>query len=373
MDTKTLGIEESYTFGQKIQNSLVQAGIDLIENGLVPDFLTRVAIRRLLKKRIQESNSLINVSGNCENYLKNYKLTLSNSPLAIMTNEANSQHYEVPTAYYDYALGENKKYSSCFWPTEIHFPDDLNLAEKMALEESIKRAEIVDGMKILELGCGWGSLSLYLAKKFPNSTITAVSNSKTQKMYIENRARENNLNNIKVLTKNLGLESSYAELGEDFDRIMSVEMMEHLRNYELFFQLISKVLKPRGKFFIHIFVHKDTPYFFETKGSDNWMGKYFFSGGQMPSLQLFQALDIPFSINSTWTWNGMHYQKTLEAWLKLHDKNKSQIISVFKETYKDEAKTWFYRWRMFYLACSELFGYNRGEEWKVAHYLLEKK
>ncbi len=229
-------------------------------------------------------------------------------------------------------------------------------------------------MSVLELGCGWGSLSLELARRFPHSQIVSVSNSRTQKAYIDSVALKEGLKNLTVETRNLALEENYDFGGRQFDRVMSIEMMEHLRNYDLFFKRLSPNIVDGGKFFIHIFTHKNTPYFFETEGEDNWMGRYFFSGGQMPARDLFDKFQGDFTITHKWDWNGVHYSRTLEEWLIKADQNKEAILKTFESTYgQAEAKLWFQRWRMFYMACSELFKYNEGKEWAVTHYLLEKR
>lgn len=333
-----------------------------MEKGFVPDPLIRFGIRNLLKQRIKDMQSQdINTHANL----------LRESPLAIMTKQANEQHYEVPTEFYELCLGKHKKYSSCYWDDNM---TELEQAEQKALDISIERAEITDGMRILELGCGWGSLSLELARRFPNSAITAVSNSATQKQFIDTQAYKRGFNNLTVLTRDLGKEENY-NFGQDkFDRVMSIEMMEHLRNYEKFFSLVSRSMQSDAKFFVHVFTHKSTPYFFETEGEDNWMGKYFFSGGQMPARDLFDQFDKHMKVSKKWDWNGTHYQKTLEAWLQKMDQNEDQVRILFKQAYGAEnVELWVNRWRVFYMACSELFGFNNGSEWAVTHYLLTPK
>ena len=345
---------------------ITKAFISLMELGYVPDSIIRTGIKYLLKNRLVDLYKF-----ETQSYVDDYVEQLKKSPLAVLTDKANEQHYEVPTEYYDLCLGVHKKYSSCFWDDSTV---TLNQAEQKALDISIERADIQDGMRVLELGCGWGSLSLELAKRFPNSQIVAVSNSRTQKQYIEQRARERHLNNLQILTLNLGDESQYKLISGHFDRAMSIEMMEHLRNYDLFFKKIKNLLTPDGKFFVHIFTHKSHPYFFETEGDDNWMGRYFFSGGQMPSRNLFDAFDTDLCVVQKWDWNGQHYQKTLESWLQLMDKNADQVMKLFKQCYGSaDAVKWFNRWRVFYMACSELFGYDQGKTWAVTHYLLKPK
>jgi cyclopropane-fatty-acyl-phospholipid synthase len=208
----------------------------------------------------------------------------------------------------------------------------------------------------------------------PNSKITVVSNSATQKQFIDHTASVRGFKNLEVLTRDLGKEENYHFSEDKFDRVMSIEMMEHLRNYEKFFSLISKAMKPDAKFFIHIFTHKTTPYFFETEGEDNWMGKYFFSGGQMPARDLFDHFNTHLKVEKKWDWNGTHYQKTLEAWLVKMDQNEEKVRQLFAQAYgKANVEIWINRWRVFYMACAELFGFNEGSEWAVTHYLLTPK
>ncbi|MBC7428364.1 MAG: class I SAM-dependent methyltransferase [Bacteriovorax sp.] len=342
--------------------------IKALEHGFIPDPVTRAGIRTLLKKRIEESNDAVKSD---PDYLNNYVQSLKKSPLAIMTKEANQQHYEVPTSFYDLSLGLHKKYSSCYWEESTK---TLEEAEQLALNLSIEHAGIVDGMRVLELGCGWGSLSLELAKRFPKSQIVAVSNSKTQKTYIDVEAKKRGLPNLSILTRDLSLKENYEFGVEKFDRVMSIEMMEHLRNYELFFKYLSFSIKDDGKFFIHIFTHKKIPYFFETEGEENWMGKYFFSGGQMPSRDLLDEFNNDLIVERKWDWNGVHYSKTLEAWLNNTDQEKALVLEMFKQTYgKDQAIVWYNRWRVFFMSCSELFKYENGKEWGVTHYLMTKR
>lgn len=349
--------------------SVVKLVVRGIDKGLVPDPIIRFGIRNLLKQRLKDMNEQDSKSGG--KFINTHANLLRESPLAIMTKQANEQHYEVPTEYYELCLGQHKKYSSCYWDDTT---STLEQAEQKALDISIERAEIKDGMRILELGCGWGSLSLELARRFPNSSVTVVSNSTTQKQFIDNKAKERGFKNLTVLTRDLGKEENYNFGDEKFDRVMSIEMMEHLRNYEKFFSLVSKSMKPDAKMFIHIFTHKTTPYYFETEGEDNWMGKYFFSGGQMPARDLFDQFNKHLNVSQKWDWNGTHYQKTLEAWLKKMDQNEDQVRVLFKQAYGAEnVELWVNRWRVFYMACSELFGFNGGKEWAVTHYLLTVK
>lgn len=351
-----------------IADRLTGGFIDLAERGLVPDTVLRAGIRKLCSNRLKElSGPTLDVeSGKLQAYVDE----LNVSPIAVHTREANTQHYEVPTEFYLLTLGKNLKYSSAFYPPGV---SSLDQAEDFALAETLERAEITNGMKILELGCGWGSLTLAMARKYPSSKITAISNSKTQREFILGKAASEGLTNLEVLTRNvadgLGLEAS------TFDRVVSVEMFEHMKNYGKLLAEISGVLKPGGKLFVHIFTHKRFAYPFETDGEDNWMGKYFFTGGQMPSHDLLLFFQDHLSIEHQWSWNGTHYSKTANGWLENQDKNRTEIMRLFRATYGNEpdAIRWFNRWRIFFMSCAELFGYSDGNEWGVSHYRFIKR
>ncbi len=336
----------------------------LLENNLIPDSLLRVGIRRLLKQRLKDENK-----GNPEaqkKHLLGLIEELKTSPIAVHTQEANEQHYEVPTAFYQYCLGKHLKYSSGYWNPGVH---DIDTSEKDMLELTCKRAELQDGQEVLELGCGWGSLSLYMAEKFPKSRFTVVSNSRTQKLYIDEEAKKRNLSNLQVLTVNI----NDFKLDKTFDRVVSVEMFEHMRNYRLLMKLVATCLKPDGKLFVHIFTHKEYAYKFEVIDDSDWMSKYFFTGGIMPSDDLLLHFNEDLSIEKHWRVSGLHYHKTSEAWLRNMDKHKKEIIPLFENTYgKKQALKWWVYWRIFFMACAELWGYDKGEEWMVSHYLFHK-
>ncbi|MCB9939138.1 MAG: class I SAM-dependent methyltransferase [Planctomycetaceae bacterium] len=330
--------------------------IELAETGLVPDWLIRIGIRRLLAKRIQT----VTVSK-----LADFTDTLRNSPLAVATDVANDQHYEVPAAFFEKVLGPRLKYSSCFFDRT-----DASLAEAEVemLRRTCERALIKDGMRVLELGCGWGSLTLWIAEQFPACDITAVSNSASQRSFIEARARERGLTNVRVITADM---RDFATR-ETFDRIVSVEMFEHMRNYELLFRRVSKWLEPDGKAFVHVFCHRNSPYLFETEGAANWMGRHFFTGGMMPSEDLFSHFADDLAIEKQWRVNGMHYWRTCEAWLNNLDHHRDAILDCFRADLSDrEAELSLQRWRIFFMACAELFRYRGGDEWFVSHYLFE--
>ncbi|MDO8941034.1 MAG: cyclopropane-fatty-acyl-phospholipid synthase family protein [Methylicorpusculum sp.] len=338
--------------------------IALAEAGKVPDSLIRWGIRRLLKQRLQEE-----FADDVERQSQRYRdlLTeLRQSPIAIETEAANQQHYEVPSAFYRFALGKHLKYSSCYWD---HDTNNLDEAEAKMLAISCERAALVDGQDVLELGCGWGSLTLWMAAHYPGSRITAVSNSNSQREYINEQARQRGLNNIEVITCDV----NQLTLDRNFDRIVSVEMFEHMRNYDSLLNKVASWLRLGGKLFVHIFCHRYLAYPFETEGDDNWMGRYFFTGGMMPARDTLLHFQTQLHIESQWDVSGRHYQQTSEAWLNNMDTHKEAILQLFSETYgKKDAALWVQRWRLFFMACAELFGYRAGNEWLVAHYRFAK-
>ncbi|MBL0225069.1 MAG: class I SAM-dependent methyltransferase [Geobacteraceae bacterium] len=337
--------------------------IDLMERGLLPDALIRRGIRRLLQRRLRdESHGDIEVERQRQ---REFFAQLRISPLAVETVAANEQHYELPPEFFSQVLGPRRKYSSCLYPIGV---TGIAAAEEAMLAETCRRAGLVDGMEILELGCGWGSLTLWMAEQFPHARITAVSNSAPQREYIESVCREKGFGNVRIVTADMNTFS----IDGSFDRIVSVEMFEHMRNYAELLRRISGWLKDDGRLFVHIFCHRELAYFFETDGEDNWMGRYFFTGGIMPSDHLLFYFNDHLLVEDHWRVNGRHYQQTCEDWLRLQDGRREQIMPILQEVYGDEAELWFQRWRVFFMACAELFGYNNGNEWFVGHYLLRK-
>lgn len=337
----------------------------LLEKNKIPDPLIRMGIRKLLKQRLQQEKKE-NAELQQEHLMKLIE-ELKSSLIAINTAEANEQHYEVPTKFYQYCLGKNLKYSSGYWKKGV---TDIDTSEDDMLEITCNRAELKNGQDILELGCGWGSLSLYMAKKYPDSKITVVSNSRTQKSHIDEQAKQRGIGNLTVITVNINDFS----INETFDRVVSVEMFEHMRNYQMLMKKVADCLKPDGKLFVHIFAHKDLAYKFEVIDETDWMSKYFFTGGIMPSDDLLLYFNEDLSIQHHWQLSGMHYSKTSEAWLQNMDMHKTEIIPLFEERYgKDQAVKWWVYWRIFYMACAELWGFNKGDEWIVSHYLFTKK
>lgn len=336
----------------------------LLEKNLIPDFLLRKGIRQLLAKRLKEEDKG-SIEAN-QQHLTQLIAELKKSPIAIETKAANEQHYEVPTEFYKLCLGKHLKYSSGYWNDGV---TDIDTSELDMLEMTCLRAELNDGQDVLELGCGWGSLSLFMAQKFPASDFTVVSNSRTQKEYIDGQSIQRGLKNLEVITSDMNI----FNIEKKFDRIVSVEMFEHMRNYEKLLEKIAGFLRNNGKLFVHIFTHKTLAYKFEVRDESDWMSKYFFSGGIMPSDDLLFHFNTHFNTEQHWRINGMHYSKTAEAWLKNMDTNKNKIIPLFEETYgKDHALKWWVYWRIFFMACAELWGYNNGEEWIVSHYLFKK-
>lgn len=336
----------------------------ILARGLLPDFVVRHGIRALNRKRLKEISA-----DNIElGQAKTMALVeaLRHSEVAVLTEKANSQHYEIPASFFALVLGKNRKYSSCYYPTGR---ESLDEAEELMLAETVEMARLENGQRILELGCGWGSLSLYMAAKFPRASITGVSNSASQRLYIEHEAKTRGLNNLKIVTADV----NQFRPKEKFDRVVSVEMFEHMRNYAVLFARVRSWLKAEGKLFVHIFTHRDFPYLFEDRGPDDWMGRYFFSGGIMPSNRLFSYFTHGFSLKEQRIFKGTHYHLTAEHWLKNMDKNRGEIEKVFADVYgPTEVRRWINYWRVFFLAVSELFRYRNGEEWNVSHYLFEK-
>lgn len=337
----------------------------LLEKDLVPDWLIRHGIRRLLRERLREADA-----GSPERRrarLLRFVDELRNSPIAIETKAANQQHYEVPAAFFALVLGPRRKYSSAIWPEGV---TTLAGAEEAMLDLTCRRACLEDGQAILELGCGWGSLSLFMAQRFPNASITAISNSHSQKQFIDSERARLGLRNLEIITADM----NRFHTDRRFDRVVSVEMFEHMRNYRELMQRIASWTNPGGLLFVHIFTHREFAYAFEDHGPGDWMARHFFTGGIMPSDDLLLHFQDDFAIREHWTLNGNHYRKTAEAWLEAMDDNRWAILDIFERTYDAEcALKWFVRWRVFFMACAELWGYCKGEGWLVSHYLFEKR
>jgi len=336
----------------------------LVVKGWLPDFILRWKIRNGLKTMLTDMDQ---ESCSYESRVKaesEFVKEIRNCPIAIHQQEANDQHYEVPAEYYKLCLGPHLKYSSCYFKDET---TTLSEAEVAMLELYVTRAEMTNGLSLLDLGCGWGSVALFMAQKFPDSQVTALSNSASQREYIEEQARNRGLQNLKVFTGDVST-FDLEEFKDKFDRVISIEMFEHMKNYEALLRKISTWLKDEGKLFVHIFTHKWKPYHFK----DDWMAKNFFTGGTMPSHSLLLNFQSDLKISDHWGISGTHYEKTLNIWLEKMDQNKDIILPIFKATYGDKWQRWWLNWRLFYLVCAETFGIRNGAEWGVSHYLFTK-
>ncbi len=336
--------------------------IELAERGFIPDFVTRLGIRRLLAQRLKRERKRA-VGGEGKDALV---AAMSASPLAVDTRDANEQHYEVPARFFELMLGPALKYSCALFENQ---EQSLAGAEEAMLALSCERAGLANGQSILELGCGWGALTLFMAARYPDSRIVAVSNSASQKTCIETRARREDVSNIEVVTCDMNEFS----IGREFDRVVSIEMFEHMRNWKLLFHRIADWLRPDGRLFFHIFCHRNTPYFFQVESESDWMSEHFFTGGLMPSYDLPSRFEEDLRVRQQWEVNGTHYARTCRAWLERLDAGRADALRVLEESGNPEsAVIQFNRWRMFVMACEELFACRSGKEWFVGHYLMER-
>ena len=330
----------------------------------MPDSVIRSGIRQLCRQRLKDI-AAADPEQSARN-LNDFVRLMDRSPVALVPEVANEQHYEVPPAFFERVMGRHAKYSCCHWGEGV---DDLTRAEAEALRITCARAGIEDGMAILDLGCGWGSLSLWIAEHYPDCSVTSVSNSTAQRRHIERLASARGLYNIEVLTCDM----NDFDAPRQVDRIVSVEMFEHMRNYRELFRRISGWLNPGGRFFMHIFCHRSCAYEFLDQGPSDWMGRHFFSGGIMPSDDLPLRFQESLRLVRRDRWDGRHYQRTADAWLENMDARRAAIMPIMAATYgEDRAEQWFQRWRIFFMACAELFGLEGGREWYVSHYLFER-
>jgi cyclopropane-fatty-acyl-phospholipid synthase len=336
----------------------------ILDRNLVPDFALRSGIRFLLGRRLAEEQAKERAANGAAK--AQLVATLKDSPIALSTDEANAQHYEVPDEFYRLVLGPHLKYSSGYWPESV---TTLAESEAAMLDLTCRRAAIEDGDSVLELGCGWGSLTLFMAERYPHSQITAVSNSATQRQYIEQQAAARGLTNVTIITADM----NDFDIAQKFDRVVSVEMFEHMRNYQELMRRIAGWLKPGGTLFVHIFTHRHYAYAFESAGSSNWMAQNFFTDGLMPSADLLLEFQDDLSLEEQWAVNGQHYHRTCEGWIDNMYSQRDEILQLFAAEYgADKALSRWVAWKIFFMACSELFAYNQGEEWGVSHYRFKR-
>ncbi|MBB3181552.1 cyclopropane-fatty-acyl-phospholipid synthase family protein [Variovorax sp. Sphag1AA] len=343
--------------------SLSSALINWAEQGWVSDQVARAGIRRLIRSRLAEvQRGATDEADRTQHFVERMRT----AALALLPERANEQHYELPPEFFATVLGPHRKYSSAYWPQGT---TTLSNAEQAALAQTCERAQLADGQNVLELGCGWGSLTLWMAAAYPRSTVTALSNSCSQRRFLEAEAGRRGLDNVRVITCDI----NEFDTAERFDRVVSVEMFEHLRNWPRAFAQVARWLDPGGKFFLHVFAHRSVPYAFVERDASDWMSQHFFSGGMMPSDDLALHCQDDLRLVQRWRWDGTHYQRTAEEWLSRMDANRAELQPLFCAIYGSAAAVWWMRWRLFFMAVAELFGFDRGQQWWVSHYLFEKR
>ena len=338
--------------------NLTNVAIRQLQDAPFPDFVTRPAIDSL----VTEARKRLDRDGPHDEAA--FAREMAQRAIAEHTDAANQQHYELPPEFFQLCLGKRLKYSCCLYPTGR---ETLDQAEEAALAETCAHADLKDGQTILEMGCGWGSLSLWMAETYQNAKITAVSNSHGQRGHIEAQAKARGLTNLTVVTADMNA----FQTEQQFDRIVSVEMFEHMANWRALLTKARRWLTPDGRMFIHVFTHRDAPYLFDHTDSGDFIAQHFFTGGVMPSHGLIRQFPDLFAVEQEWTWNGGHYAKTANDWLANMDRNAARIAVLMRETYGDDAKLWTRRWRRFYLATAGLFGNDEGRTWAVSHYRLK--
>jgi cyclopropane-fatty-acyl-phospholipid synthase len=339
--------------------SIISRIIDTAERAPLPDLMIRAGITALCSRTATKL-----AAGNVETDAA-FARDMAARAIAEHAAAANAQHYEVPAAFFAKVLGPNRKYSSCFY-SDTH--STLREAEEEALRQTVAHADLGDGQSILELGCGWGSLSLWMARQFPDATIVAVSNSNSQRVYIEGEAAARGLTNLTIVTQDMNV----FDPGRTFDRIVSVEMFEHMMNWRELMTRVRSWLKPDGRFFMHIFTHRSGAYLFDRADRGDWIAQHFFTGGVMPSHQLIRQYADLFEVEKEWRWSGVHYQRTALAWLENFDANRDAIEAALRPVYGKDTGLWMRRWRWFFLATAGLFGYADGTEWGVSHYRMTR-
>ena len=338
--------------------SFVSSIIGTAERVPLPDVVIRAAIHRLCSRTATKL-----ATGNAESDAW-FADEMAARAIAEHADAANTQHYEVPAAFFAHVLGPNRKYSSCFYREPA---TTLREAEEESLRQSVEHADLADGQSILELGCGWGSLSLWMARQFPHAQVTAVSNSNSQREYIASEAAKRGLPNLRVVTSDMNVFDPNAQ----FDRIVSVEMFEHMMNWRELMTRVRAWLKPDGRFFMHIFTHRSGAYLFDRTDAEDWIAQHFFTGGVMPSHHLIRQYADLFRIEKEWRWSGTHYQRTAQDWLANFDAHRDEIEAILRSVYGNDTALWMRRWRWFFLATAGLFGYADGSEWGVSHYRMK--
>jgi cyclopropane-fatty-acyl-phospholipid synthase len=339
--------------------NLIAAATSVVERMPLPDSFTRTSIALLVERtsrKLQQADPALG---------RKFAAGMADFPIALHTDDANAQHYELPPTFFSLILGPRHKYSCCLYDNATTMAE----AEDRALEETAEHAGLMDGQRILELGCGWGSLTLWMAERFPRSEILAVSNSHPQRRFIEAAAARRGLRNVRVQTADM---NSF-EAGARFDRVVSVEMFEHMANWPALLVRVHAWLEPQGTLFLHVFSHRTTPYRFDFDDKADWIAQHFFTGGVMPSHDLIRQLDIPFEVTADWRWNGTHYRRTAEDWLLNYDANAVGIEVILRQVYGNAAPLWARRWRLFFLSTAELFGARGGTEWGISHYALRPR
>ena len=337
--------------------NMIATATSMLERVPVPDALLRFGIEQLVGRTHRR------ISVVAPDVEASFASGMRAHPIAEHTDAANAQHYELPAAFFGLVLGPHRKYSSCLYETAS---DSLEQAEAHALTATCAHADLRDGQSILELGCGWGSLSLWMAAHYPMAHITAVSNSRPQRDYIMGVANERGLTNLTVITADM---NTFA-ISERFDRVVSVEMFEHMANWETLLSRVRTWLKPDGRLFLHIFSHEAAPYRFDRDDPADWIARHFFTGGIMPSHGLVRCFPHIFAVEEDWRWDGRHYQRTAEAWLANYDRNIIEIRAILRDVYGEDALLWGRRWRLFFLAVAGLFGHADGAAWGISHYRL---
>jgi len=337
--------------------SIVEQAIAASERVPLPDLATRAGIRYLVERTKRQ------LARQPSDASEQFARDMATFPIALATAVANTQHYEIPSKFFELTLGKRRKYSCGYYE---HLGTTLDEAEEAALALTVKHAGIVDGHNILELGCGWGSLTLWMAKKYPASRITAVSNSRSQRDYIIWQATLLGLDNIDVITADM---NDFVAQGR-FDRVVSVEMFEHIANWRQLIEKVTHWLKPDGRFFMHVFSHKAAPYRFDHNDKSDWIAQHFFSGGVMPSHNLIHQFSDLINVEEEWGWTGDHYERTARDWLRNFDSNSDEIDRILASVYGSDAGLWKRRWRLFFLATMGLFGHDGGHEWGVSHYRM---